>query len=318
MSKALTKSSAKPAAPFGSLQGIDPKELEKTIEQMYFQGKNVTPEQKAVFAHAVNRTGLDPIVGQIRPIIRDTKKGPTRAVQTSIDGYRVIAARTGEHAGTDDAVYPEEATEEGEETQWYTDEHNARRSRSVKTRLKHPVVASVTAYRLLKGVRCPFTASARWKEYYPGNGNDGFMWRKMPYLMLAKCAEALALRKAFPADLSGIYTDDEMHQAGQKEEDRQETPPRPTAPPKAELVEPPKPPASSVAQQEKILSLAKDLKMDVQKDICTPMKAVWPLTAPQAEAVIKRLEQKLSKELDSKTVADAKEVFPETDASPKP
>jgi hypothetical protein len=59
--------------------------------------------------------------------------------------------------------------------------------------------------------------------------------------------------------------------------------------------------------------------MDVQKDICGPMKAVWPLTAPQAEAVIKRLEQKkagLTKELEAKAAEEAKEVFkPERQAS---
>jgi hypothetical protein len=108
-------------------------------------------------------------------------------VQTSIDGYRVIAERSGQLAGIEDAVYDRED-------------------------LPHPNKASVTVYRLVDGLKVSFTASARWSEYAP-TGGQAFMWQKMPYLMLGKCAETLALRKAFPNDLSGLYTNEEMAQA---------------------------------------------------------------------------------------------------------
>jgi hypothetical protein len=75
-----------------------------------------------------------------------------------------------------------------------------------------PAKATVTVYKAVAGQRCPFTATARWDEYYPG-GKKGSQWHKMPYLMLGKCAEALALRKAFPKLLSGMYVAEEMDQA---------------------------------------------------------------------------------------------------------
>jgi phage recombination protein Bet len=110
-------------------------------------------------------------------------------IQTGIDGYRLIADRTGAYAGSDDPefVYPPD------------EDH-------------FPSLARVTVWKMVQGQRCPFTASATWDEYFPGD-KQGFMWKKMPRTMLAKCAEALALRKAFPAELSGIYTDAEMDQA---------------------------------------------------------------------------------------------------------
>ena len=52
---------------------------------------------------------------------------------------------------------------------------------------------------MVEGQRVSFTASARWAEYVQANkdGQPVAMWKKMPYLMLAKVAEALSLRKAF-------------------------------------------------------------------------------------------------------------------------
>jgi phage recombination protein Bet len=135
-----------------------------------------------MFLYQCKRTGLDPLAKQIY-FIKRAGKG---TIQTGIDGYRLIADRTGKYCGSDDPVF---------------DKTTGR-----------PEVATVTVYKLMGGMRCPFTASARWSEYFPGDA-QGHMWKKMPFTMLAKCAEGLALRKAFPAELSGVLTDAEMDQA---------------------------------------------------------------------------------------------------------
>lgn len=154
--------------------------------------KGATDSELALFVQICNRTQLDPFSRQIFAIKRwDSKlKREVMQTQTSIDGFRLSAARTGEHVGTDDVVYDTEDAD-------------------------YPLWASVTVYRLVKGQRAPYTAKARWNEYVQKtkDGEVTHMWRKMPYLMLGKCAEALALRKAFPAELSGLFTADEMGQA---------------------------------------------------------------------------------------------------------
>jgi len=133
------------------------------------------------FGMVCQRTGLDPFARQIYAIMRGNKM----TIQTGIDGYRLTAARSGVLAGIDDAEYD---SEESDNPRW----------------------ARVTVYRMVQGVRCPFIAKARWSEYRQASSP---MWKTMPYLLLGKCAEALALRKAFPAELSGMYTNDEMMQA---------------------------------------------------------------------------------------------------------
>lgn len=149
--------------------------------------KDSTAEELKLFLYHCKKTGLDPLARQIYFQKRRNKKTgkDMMTILTGIDGYRLIAHRTGQHAGIDATIFDDE---------------------------KNPRKADVTVYKLLKGIRCPFTASARWDQYYPGD-TQGFIWNKMPHLMLEKCAEALALRKAFPNELSGIYTQEEMEQS---------------------------------------------------------------------------------------------------------
>lgn len=135
------------------------------------------------FLSVAKRSGLDPFAKQIYLIPRKDEKGDwVKRPQTSIDGYRMIAHRTGQCAGIDEPIFDDE---------------------------NKPTRATVTVYRLVNGQRMPFTATARWNEYYPGE-KLGFMWRAKPCTMLGKCAEAAALRKAFPFEFSGLYVDDEM------------------------------------------------------------------------------------------------------------
>jgi len=149
------------------------------------QAQDLSNDEFQTYLYVAWQRGLNPLKKEIYAIRRKGKI----THQTGIDGFRVIGARTGLHAGTDDAVF---AGKPGE----------------------HGFAATVVVYKIVGGVRCPFTATARWEEYCPADPKDGFMWRRMPHSQLAKCAESLALRKAFPESLGGLYTTEEMAQAG--------------------------------------------------------------------------------------------------------
>ena len=168
-----------------------------------------TPEsQVKLFAKVCYEKNLSPFSKQIHLIGRRAKVGngyETRyTFQTAIDGFRAIAERTGAYAGSDDYKFDEGLNE----------------YEMIKDNRSKPTTATATIYKLVGGVRCPFTATIRWEEYYPGDA-QGFMWKKMPFLMAGKCAEALALRKAFPESLGGIYSNEEMMQANNESKDKE-------------------------------------------------------------------------------------------------
>jgi phage recombination protein Bet len=157
------------------------------------------------------RVGLDPLARQIFPVYRFSDGKNVMTIQVSIDGMRVIAARTGLYAGQDAPVFHYWSKGPDGKAQLTTEEpFNEEESPC-------PAIATVTVYRLVPGtgLRFPYTASARWEEYAQlRNGKPLNLWASHPHVMLAKCAEAQALRKAFPQDLSGLYAEEEMGGGG--------------------------------------------------------------------------------------------------------
>lgn len=113
-------------------------------------------------------------------------------IQVQIDGFRVLAQRTGQYGGSDRALFDEGLS---------LYEH-------LQTKRGKPQTCSMTVYRIVSGQRCPFTAEITWDDFYPGQKN-GFMWDSKPYQMLSKAAESQALRKAFQLELSNLETPEE-------------------------------------------------------------------------------------------------------------
>lgn len=162
-----------------------------------------------LFAQVCQRTGLDPMARQIYGIMRGERKQVDSqwktvqklSIQTSIDGFRLIADRSGKYGGQ---VGPQWCGPDGA---W----------RDVWLAGEYPSAARVGVIRT--DWSQPLWAVARWDSYVqkftPKDGQEviGAMWARMPDVMLAKVAESLALRRAFPAEMSGLYTSDEMAQA---------------------------------------------------------------------------------------------------------
>lgn len=143
-----------------------------------------TNDELSLFLNQCRRTGLDPFSRQIHAV----KRAGKLTIQVGIDGLRLVADRTGQGDGQDGPYWC------GDDGAW----------RDVWLEAAPPAAAKVVVYR--KGQARGYTGVARWAEFNQGQG----MWGKMPATMLAKVAESIALRKAFPMELSGLYAPEEI------------------------------------------------------------------------------------------------------------
>lgn len=168
----------------------DAPQLELIKQQI---AQNCTDDELALFSLVCKQTGLDPFNRQIYAIKRNQWNSATKTneskmtIQISIDGYRIMAARTGRHLCTAISWC-------GQDGQW------------VDIWLSEATPAAAKAEVWVKGCDRPFVAVAKFSSYKQTNkeGKLTSTWEKMPDVMISKCAESLALRMAFP----GVFAND--------------------------------------------------------------------------------------------------------------
>jgi len=271
--------------------------------------RDATDSELELFIFTAKSLGLNPFARQIFAVKRWNSKDSRMemSTQVSIDGFRLVAERTGKYAGQLGPFYSKGQVVKNDitglhELVWYDgwpfDEA--------------PKLAKIAVVR--KDFNEPLWAQAKLSSYgqTDKSGNLTQMWRKMPEIMLAKCAESLALRKAFPNELSGVYTSDEMGQASEPEEGLTQVP-SPSQPhqakPQQQIAPRPSREVSQAAEEIKRVEPIKDyfdstdeehlnrlegllVKLDVPKDLYKNVSEILhgkTMTAGTVSAILKSL-----------------------------
>lgn len=191
---------AKAQAGLPALQ-INETELMQVLQNSLYPGAQETSIKMVI--NYCKAAGLDPMQKPVHLVPMSVKKGGTKeyewrdVVMPGIGLYRTQAARSGSYAGMTEPEFGEDVTEN-------LGGVNITFPRWCKTTIKR---------QMPNGTIVEFTAKEFWKENYATAGKDSIapnaMWKKRPYAQIAKCAEAQALRKAFP-EIGAAPTAEEM------------------------------------------------------------------------------------------------------------
>lgn len=163
----------------------------RAIKNMIDPTGKLNDSQIDLFMHVCKTRNLDPRLKEVFAIPRyNSGSGKTElTIQVSIDGLRLIAERTGKYSP-------------GSPTEFIYNE-------------KGDLIGATSFVKKLTadGTWHEVSATAFLSEYKPSEQKKAMFWNKMPAVMIEKCAEARALRRAFPSDFSGLYSQEEMDQA---------------------------------------------------------------------------------------------------------
>lgn len=193
-------------------------ELIKALESSVYPGAELASIKLVIgYCRAVHKDPMKRVV-HIVPMDIKVKKpeGGTEfkkrdVIMEGIASYRMDAARTGQYAGLTEPEFGPMKKLTWSAT--YQDEPNGpEKTREVE--FEYPEWCRITASRIVDGRIVAFTAKELWLENYATNARGSkvpnAMWTKRPFGQLAKCAEAQALRKAFPDTVSAAPTAEEM------------------------------------------------------------------------------------------------------------
>lgn len=274
--------------------GIDKSGWKALVEAVFPAAK--TADSVVMALSYCKARGLDPFKKPVHIVpMWDSRRGDyVETVWPGIAELRTTAFRTGQYAGCDEAVYGETVK------QTFTGKVKVKGNWEARTvEVEFPSWCRITVYRDLHGKTCKFVGpKVKWTESYATIGSSDIpneMWQSRPEGQLEKCAEAAALRKAFPEELGNQLTAEEMEgrRIYEAHVAKDITPPKPPAPPAPPS--PPAPPATAPTIPHDSVVEAAQAEMAASTVERSPEPASdMPVPTENPEAWLKWLDGKLA------------------------